>query len=153
MVDTGYKKATNKIVVAGTPFVTEKEIETATTMYPGRLVKRGTTDNEVKVNTSDALAYGWLGYEDTPVMFRPANKSTIYSAADRAAILAGPIIIEACLASGQTIIMGDKLISAAAGELTKAALAGGSAEMVVAIAAESVDASGAAKKILVRSKI
>ena len=29
MVDTGYKKATNKIVVAGTPFVTEKEIETA----------------------------------------------------------------------------------------------------------------------------
>lgn len=149
MVDTGFKEATNKIVVSGTPIVVEKEVEIATNMYPGRLVKRGTTDNEVVVNDTDDNAYGWLGYEQTGVNYRPANKDTIYSAADRVGVIVGgDIVILGRLASGQNVTMGAKLTAAANGELTVATIG---THMVLATAMESVDASGGAADILVRS--
>jgi len=121
MVDTGFIEATDKIVLAGTPFVVEKEVETVANMYPGRLVKRDTGDNQVEVNTAkNAAPYGWLGYEHSPIEYRPATKDTIYKVNDRAAVVFGPIVLRAKLAVSQTIIMGDKLVGAADGALSKA---------------------------------
>jgi hypothetical protein len=119
--DSGYVDAVNKIRLAG-PFQSrEKYVETATDMYPGRLVKRGTTDNDVVVNTDgSAVSYGFLGYEDTAIPFRPATVDTIYATDDRAKVLFGPgMIVVGSLAASQTIIMGDKLVAAAAGRVKK----------------------------------
>jgi len=56
-------------------------------MYPGRLVKKGTTDNEVVVATpATAMVLGWLGYEYTSVAYREATVDTIYTVNSRAAI-------------------------------------------------------------------
>jgi len=176
MVDIGFVEATDKIVLAGTPFVTEKEVENGTNMYPGRLVKKGSTDNEVVVNTAkNAAPYGWLGYEHTPIEYRPATKDTIYVAGDRAAVVFGPIVIRAKLATSQTVVMGDKLVGAADGMLSKATQVNietggttvtssvangniidgsmGEEGPIVAEALESVTTTGAASKILVRSLI
>lgn len=176
MVDTGFVEPTDKIVLAGTPIVVEKEVETVATMYPGRLVKRDTGDNQVEVNTiKNPAPYGWLGYEHTPIEYRPATKDTIYKVNDRAAVVFGPIVVRAKLATSQTIIMGDKLVGAGAGMLSKATqinvetgstpvtssaangnvLDGSMGEEgpIVAEALESVTTTGAAKNIIVRSLI
>jgi hypothetical protein len=157
MVDIGYVEATNKIVLAGQRLTVEKEIETATTMYAGRLVKKGSTDNEVVVGTDGAVALGWLGYEDTPIMYRPATIDTIYVESDRAAVVSGPIVLRALLANGDDVIMGNKLTGTAAGALKKWVPvpidAASAEEFPVAIAMESVATTGAAKNIIIRSLI
>lgn len=151
MVDTGFIEATDKIVLSGNPITVEKEIKTVATMYPGRLVQRDTTDNQIKVGTDDDSAYGWLAYEHTPVMYRPANKDTIYVVEDRAAVIVGgEVVIRASLKSGQSVSMGDKLTGDAAGELVAATIG---THMVVATAMETVDASEGALKIIVKSRI
>ena len=158
MVDTGFVTATDKIVLSGSRQVVEKEIETATSMYPGVLVKKGSTDNEVVVGTDGAVAYGWLGYEDTPVMYRPANIDTIYVVNARAGIISGPgMVLRAKLANGDDIIMGDKLTGTAAGALKKWVPvpidAASAEEMVVAVAMESKATTGAEVDLIVRSLI
>jgi len=160
MVDMGYIEATDKIVLAGQRLSVEMEIQTVDDMYPGKLVKGGTTDNEVVVGTDGAVAYGWLGYEDTPVMYRPANINTIYVVNDRAAIVSGPIVLRAKLGVSQTIIMGDKLTGTTVGELKKwtpipiGDAVAAAEEFPVAIAMESVTTDGTThSSIIVRSLI
>jgi len=158
MVDFGYIEATDKIVLAGNRISSEYEVETATTMYPGRLVKKGSTDNEIVVGTDGAVALGWLGYEDSPVMYRPATIDTIYSAADRAAVVFGPgIILRGLLANGDDIIMGDKLTGTAAGAVKKWVPvpidAASAEEFPVAVAMQSVATTGDAANIILRSLI
>ncbi len=149
MAYTGFKKPNNKIVAAGEPLVQELKVETATNMYPGRLVKKGTNDDDIVVNTANGAAVGWLGYEQTNPQYKPANVDTAYSAGDYVAVLnGGGFVIVGRLASGQSVDKGDKLEAAANGELT--ALSSGT---MVAIAEETVDASAAAKDIMVRSLI
>ena len=151
MVDIGFIEATDKIVLAGTPIVVEKEVETVANMYPGRLVKRDTGDNQVEVNDTDDNVYGWLAYEHTAIEYRPANKDTIYKVNDRAAVIVGgEIVIRGLLASGANVTMGAKLTAAANGELSAATIG---THSVLAVAMESVDASAAAKNIIVRSLI
>ena len=158
MVDMGYIEATDKIVLAGNRMSAEFEIETVTTMYPGRLVKGGSTDNEIVVGTDGAVSYGWLGYEDTPIMYRPATIDTIYNVNDRAAVVFGPgIILRGLLANGDDVIMGDKLTGTAAGAVKKwvpVPIGAASAEeFPVAVAMQSVATTGAAKNIILRSLI
>ena len=153
MVYTGHVKPINKIVAAGKPLVQELEVEVATTMYPGRLVKRGTGDHDVVVSdsTDGGDIVGWLGYEQTAPVFRPSTPDTIYVAADKAAVLnGGGFIIVASLASGQNVTKDDELIGVAAGEVSAATIG---SHNVVCFAEESVDASLAAKDIMVRSVI
>lgn len=151
MVDTGFVVATDKIVLSGNPITVEKEVETVANMKPGRLVKRDTGDNQVEVNDTDDNVYGWLAYEHTAVMYRPANKDTIYNVNDRAAVIVGgEIVIRARLASGQSVTMGAKLTAAAAGELTAATIG---TNTVLAVAMETVNATSAAKDIIVKSRI
>lgn len=158
MVDTGYIAPVNKIVVAGDRSSTEKEVETATNMYAGRLVMHGTTNNEVVVSDGTVKVYGWLGYEETPIMYRPATVDTLYEAGDRAAVIRGPgMIIVGSRKGGETIVMGDKLQAAAAGQLAKwvptvSTDSGGEVEQdPIAIATE--DGSGDSSDMIVESLI
>ena len=156
MVDTGYIKPVNKIVLSGHVQSVEMEIETVANMYAGRLVKHGTTNNEVVVNDGAELAYGWLGYEQTPVMYRPATVDTIYKVNDRAAVIHGPgMVLVASRKADETIVMGDKVVGAADGQVAKwtpvPINAATAEEDVVGVAME--DGSGASSDLIVRSEI
>ena len=156
MVDTGYIAPVDKIVISGHVQSVEMKIEVVANMYAGRAVQVGTTDNEVKVGTAGAVTYGWLGYEQTPIMYRPATVDTIYKVNDRAGVIHGPgMIFVASRKADETIIMGDKLVCAADGQLAKwtpvpidAATA---EEDVIAEAMEG--GTGASSDLIVRSLI
>jgi len=154
MVYTGQVKPINKIVVAGDPLVQELKVENATNMYPGRLVKKGTADDDIVVgtNTVGNDTVGWLGYEQTAPSMRPDTVDTIYEVNAQAAVLSGGgFIIVGRLNESQTITKGESLTSAAAGMLTTSDV---TAENVVAVAEESVTtAGGAYADIMVRSVI
>jgi len=176
--EIGLPTPVGKIVVAGAPpIVLERTIETVANCYPGRLVKKGTTDRDVVVNDA-GLPVGWLGYEQAGTPFKPATPATIYVVGDEAPVVkGGGFVILAKLATSQTIVAGDQLVPAAAGMLAKAtALTGtitaGSTNVtgddatppvvitgdvgvlpVVAIAEESVTTTSAAADIKVRSLI
>lgn len=156
MAYSGYQKPTNKIVVAGKYNTQELKVETATNMYPGRLVTKGTNDDDIIVNTASTAVIGWLGYEDTNPVFRPDTVDTIYTINSQASVITGPgVVVVGRLASGQSVAKDAKLKAAASGELTAigAEDLDASANFVVAIAEETVNASGAAADIMVRSLI
>lgn len=148
--ETAMVQPTNKIVVDSKNLHRQtKKVETATNVYPGRLVKRGTNDDDVVVNTAAGIPLGFVGYLDTSKKYRPATIATIQVQNDQVAIINGPgIILMARLAIGANVTKGAHLTDAALGDLT-----GGTAgtHMIYAIAEESVDASAAAANILVRS--
>lgn len=150
MADAGYgSKPTNEILVAGTPLVQILKIETVDNCYPGRLVKKDTTDGQIEVCGADGSAIGWLGYEQTIKKHRPADVDTIYLVNAHVAVLhGGHFVVVARLASGQNVAKGAKLEAAADGEVT--ALSSGT---MIAIAEESVNATAAAADIMVRSLI
>jgi hypothetical protein len=163
MADSGYKTPSNAILVAGTPLKQTLKVETATNMYPGRLIKKGTNDDDIVVCGANEKAIGWLGYEQTTKKYRPATVDTIYAQNDQAVVLNGSgFVIVARLANGQNVVKGEKLAVAANGELTttedsysidESGSSTHSIERVIAYAEESVDASGGAKDIMVRSLI
>jgi len=175
MAYVGLKKPTNKIVVGGEPLVQELKVETATNMYPGRLVTKGTNDDDVVVCGATDKPIGWLGFEHTQPAYRPADVDTIYAQNDQAAVLnGGHFFIVGRLASGENVSKGDWLVPAANGELKAAsaltvdsgattvtssaangAIISGEVgdNIVVAIAEESVDATAGAADIMVRSLI
>lgn len=151
MTYSGVVKPANKIVAGGSPLTQELKVETATNMYPGRLVKKGTNDDDMVVNTAGGPALGWLGYEQTNPVFMPTDVDTIYVQDDMASVLyGGGFLIVGSLASGQNVTKGARLKAAANGELA-AGIVG--TDEIVAIAEESVDASSAAADILVLSLI
>jgi hypothetical protein len=142
---------TGRIIDQGTPLVDHYKIKTVANMYPGRLVTMDTTDNQIKVCTAATKPLGVLGYQDTNENFRPDTVDTIYEVNDFAAVLfGGGFTYVGRLASGQNVAAGEYLTAAADGELTAATVG---TDDVVAVARESVDASGAAADILVASRI
>jgi hypothetical protein len=158
MVDTGYVKPINKIVISGHVQSVELEVETETNMYAGRLVMHGGTNNEVVVSDGTAIVYGWLGYEQTPIMYRPASVDTIYAVNARAAVLHGPgMVLVGRRKASETIVMGDKLQAAADGEVMKwvpivdTGDGGAVEQQIVATAME--DGSGVASDLILRSEI
>jgi hypothetical protein len=175
MVYAGFVKPNNKIVVAGNPLVSEFVVETATNMYPGRLVELDSNPDDIEVCGAAGNAIGWLGYEHANPAFRPDDMTTAYAANALAPVLyGGGFVIVGRLASGQNAAKDARLVAGANGELlvaTAAGLAAGSTPvtstaatgvvtgsvgaqgMIVAIAMEAVDASSAAANIVVRSLI
>jgi len=171
----GFRKPTNRIVVAGEPIVHECKVETATNMYPGRLVQKGTNDDDIVVGTATGMPIGWLGYEQAHSAYQPSTVDTAYSLNDRAPVLnGGKFVIVGRLATGENVSKGDLLVPAANGELKKAStltVAAGATAVtstaangdiisghygdapIVARAMESVDASGGAADIMVLSLI
>lgn len=168
----------NAIVVSGRPNVTELLIETVTSMYPGRLVKKGTADKQVLVNTAAGLSCGILGYEQCSPdkNTKPATVDTIYTAVWAPVLdIQSDVVYNCRLKNGENVAKGAALVAAASGELKAAsalsvtvasgtttvtstsaqptiASAGayGAEGPIVAYAAESVDASGSALDIMVR---
>ncbi len=155
------KRSSSKTVIGGTePVVEELNVQTATNMYPGRLVKKGTNDDDVVLNDGNTTALGWLGYEHTPTEYRKAAKTTIYAASDKVGVLKGGGFILDALAvdtSGETIAKGDRLKPAATlGGVLKMATTDPSTNSALpcAIAEESVTIPAAGSiAILVRSLI
>lgn len=143
---------TNKLVLDSTNLhMQTKNVETATNVYPGRLVIQGTNDDDITVCGSAGEALGWAGYEHTAKKYRPATVNTIYTTSDKIAVINGPgIILVGSLASGQTVDKGSRLMAAANGELSGATV--GTHE-VVAIAEQSVASTAAGTDIIVRSLI
>ena len=155
----GLKAPNNKILVAGTPLIQELNVEDATNMYPGRLVIKGSNDNDVTVSGAAGKCLGWLGYEQcTNAGFMPTG-----------------FVVIGKLAGSQTVVKGDRLVAAADGMVSKAAPAvtkTGTTELtssvakeapisgtvpeggiVVGIAMESVETTTAAADIMVLSLI
>lgn len=89
MVVSGYVTPANKIVVAGHPLIQELKVESATEAYPGRVVMRGTNDDDIKVTDGIGVAIGFLGYENTFPAFMPTNIRTAYAANDQSTVLSG----------------------------------------------------------------
>lgn len=149
MADVGYgPKPSNSILVAGTPLVQILKVETATNMYAGRLVKKGTNDDDIVVGTAGDGFIGWLGYEHTIKKYRPSTVDTIYAGDEQAAVLhGGGFVIVASAATGISVSKGALLKAVAAGQVS-----GGTAgtDHIVAIAEESCSAAG---DIMVRSLI
>jgi len=119
----GIQKPTNRIVAAGEPIVIQQNVETATNMYPGRLVIKGTNDNDIAVCGAAGISTGWLGYEQVGTGM-PTTIDTIYAAGAQAPVLmGGGFVVVGYLAQSQTIVKGDRLVAAAGGMVSKAAAA------------------------------
>lgn len=146
-------KPNNQIVLDSKGLhVQTKKVETATNVYPGRLVMKGTNDDDIVVcDGTEGAAIGWAGYEQTAKKYRPATVDTIYEANDQITVINGPgILLVGRLASGQNVTKGARLMVAANGELSGGTV--GTNE-IVAIAEESVNATSGAADIIVRSLI
>lgn len=115
----GLVQPANAILYAGQPVVHEMEVKTATNMYPGRFVINDTAEYDVKIaGAASALVLGVLDVEPNEL------RSTIYGAGDQARVLSGDIVVMAQAASGSTIAVGTKLITAANGMVSEGSTAG-----------------------------
>ncbi len=146
---TNVSTPVNKIIIAGRSSITEeKEVETATGMKPGVLVKKGSTDDEVVVCTGSDYPTGILGYEDTSPLDRPANIDTLYTVNKRAKVHSGGGFIfygwMAAEASAD-VVKGDPLVPGADGGLVK----GTTDAKVRFYAAESKSSGGALQRLKV----
>lgn len=175
MVQIGFTKPNNDVIQGDSPFVEFLMIKTVANCYPGRLVTRDTDDSHIKVNPVAATAspVGWLGYALAFSSHKPTNRDTIYAVNASAPVHKGKgFRVRASLASGENVVKGAPLVAAANGEVAAAAAititASGAANIttgqgvngsygaagpIVAIADESVDASGGAAAIWVLSEI
>ena len=140
----------NAIVQGGNVPITDLscQVETATNMYPGRLVKKGTGDRDIVVATAGSNPAGWLGYEQAAPSERPATMTTAYAADDVPPVLkGGGFIILATLSTSQTIAKDDALVADAAGQVKKASALGivsGSTDVTSAAANGTTTISGSA---------
>lgn len=176
MGNAGLIKPTNKLVVTGKPKVQELNVETATNVIAGRLAKKGTNDDDVVVATAGCVPAGWIGYENTAPVYQPDDMDTEYAQGDKIAVLRGKeFALISKLASGESVNKDDPLVTAGDGMLKAAsdlAVSSGSDTAsavdgttpalegsvppegpIVAYAAETVDASGGAKDIIVWSNL
>lgn len=118
MADTGFVAITDRIVQMGSASVkTLHNVESGTNMYPGRVAQKGSTDYDVVVGTGAQVApKGFVGYEDTPTDFRPANKNTVYTTGQKAMILRGPgFVVDGYLAPNFDVKANEELFSFADG--------------------------------------
>jgi hypothetical protein len=173
--------AGRKVVIAGRPVIEELNVETATNVAPGRLVKKGTDADDIVVNSAGGNPAGWVGWdgEGCHPGISPATRDTAYAQDKKIPVVYGPgIILVGKLASGQNVTKDTLLVGAANGELTAAAAisvsvpVGGTnvtsdaaqpdlveagsippGGILVAKAKEDCDASLAAKDIIVESLI
>jgi hypothetical protein len=118
-LQTGVKVPTNNIVVSGQPILLgERTITVATGMYPGVIVAKGATDNDIVVCPAGGKPIGILAYEHTSMAYRPQTPTTIYAVGDRAMVIAGDIVYVGYIAA--TAAIGEDLVPAASGQLTPA---------------------------------
>ncbi len=127
MTLTGYVTPLNKISMGGEPLVQRLVVETATNMYPGRLVIKGTDDSDIKVADGVSAPEGWLGYEQ-PGCEPPDDITSLYSQGAEAPVLSGAgklLYMPAGLAAKTVATKGDILLSWGAGQVVPGAWLGG----------------------------
>lgn len=119
MTYSGFRKPANGIIAAGIPhLVQDLKVETATNMYPGRWVTKGTNDDDIVVATAATAPIGMLGYEDAAEPYKPTDEDTAYGAGDWAPVLSGKGIVGVgSLTKGVKANKGDRLMVLAAGQL------------------------------------
>ena len=164
-----FVKPSNKILVGGTPLVEELVTE-GTSVKPGLFVIKGTADHQVGLAGDGAK--NPLGVAD----YDPRYKITdAYPDKSSVRVLKGPIVVVVTLASGNNVSKGQALVCASNGEVKAAAdisvsvpagatnVTSNAAQpdleeigsippygVIVGFAEESVDASGAAKSLMMR---
>lgn len=118
MVDLGYTKITNDVIIGETPRRVDLNVETAANMYPGRLATRGTTDFDLQVATALLPPAGWLGYGHANSAAKPATRDTIY-VADTVVPLhrGGDFQVRSKLAAGASVSRYQLLANWAAGHV------------------------------------
>jgi len=124
--------AQNAILYAGEPQIQEMEVETVTTFGPGRLVIADTAEYQCQV-AGDASAVV-LGVADVPsdekltAYYVPSAAGTLtktFTVKDQIRVLRGDIVVKLVCKSGETIVVGTKLVAAAAGMVKAGVTAGG----------------------------
>lgn len=121
MVDTGYVTPTERISKNDVSNRIAKNVETATNMYPGRLVMEGSTGFDVVVSDTSQPIVGWLGHEGSDMDARKDAFSTILVADEEAIIYqGGNFDIWASLAAGFTVLAGDVAVSWSDGQVASA---------------------------------
>ncbi len=119
MAYTGVRAPSNGIIAQGEPLYEILKVETATNMYPGRWVTRGTNNDDVIVGALDKSPGGWLGFEYTPNNYIDGHtEDTIYSASDMVAVYyGGKFCLVASLAAGFNVYKYDGLANWSDGQL------------------------------------
>jgi len=144
----GVRKILND-VVEGESTINYYNIETVTTMIPGALVIKGTTDYDIAVSGADGITIGWLGYGACNGSDKPADRDTIYLVGAEAPVHSKAHYVRAVIASAD-VTKGALLQAGAAG----AVIAGVTGtDDIVAIAAESITAASGVTSIWVESRI
>ena len=148
----GWIKPSERLVAKGYPTVIgEFEIETVSEMYPGRLVKKGTTASEIIVNDTSnngTSLIGYLGYDECDMNVKPATRATIYKVNDAAPVLRGTFVGKATLSAQQTCTQGCSVAaSSTSGQLDTATHG---TDHVIGVALEAVtNVTGATSDIWV----
>lgn len=149
-----FVKPSNKILVGGTPLVEELLTE-GTSVKPGLLVKKGTADYQVVLAGNKARDVEGVVDYDSRYKITDAfpDKHPVR-------VLKGSIVVVCTLKSGENVAKGTRLMAAANGELqeimTQPVDESGTSgytiyyDLLVGYAEESVDASAAAKPIMVK---
>ena len=127
MAYLGVQPPANMIVFGGKPFKTIQKIETATNCYPGRLVIKGTNDDDVKVADGVGVPAGWLGYDQTDPESAPDNITSIYTANAQAPVHFGPgfLRMPLGLAAKTIAVKNDFLLSWGDGQVVPCVKLGG----------------------------
>ena len=117
----GLVQPNNAILYAGNPKYLEREIGTATNMYPGRLVITETNEWTVAVAGDNAVnVIGVLDVEPNEL------RETIYGTGDQARVITGDCVVMVTAASGATITIGLQVQAAASGMVDQYATAAAS---------------------------
>lgn len=131
----------NAILVNGNPIIEEYEVQTATDMYPGRLVIPGTGTHQVVVATDNATnVIGVLDVEATE------RRSTQYGASDQARVLRGDAVVLLLALHSATITKGMKVQCAGSGKIDQYA----TVNAAVGVAEESFGPAAADTWIMVK---
>ena len=127
MVDSGYTTPNYMIFPLGVTDKVERNVEAA--IYPGRLVKRGTTDYDIKPADCLKPAIGWVGWEDALGRYQPTDLDTAYAVGATTYIgkcPGKPVFVPSGLPKGFVAEEGDYLIPwGTAGQVAPAVKIGG----------------------------
>jgi hypothetical protein len=96
-------------------------------MYPGRLVVKGTNDDDVVVSDGLKAPEGWLDFDATDPNYIPADITTLYAANDQAKVVSGNcfVYMPSGLATGTTATKNDVLLSWTNGQVVPGVVMGG----------------------------
>ena len=118
----GLIQPNNAILYAGEPVYGEYEVETVTTVAPGRLLITGTAEYQAKVATAASL--GVIGVADVmadkkltlmQTEIATGVPLTTYAVKDQLRVIRGDVVVKLLLKSGETVTVGERVEAAANG--------------------------------------